>query len=182
MTPVCTSQTKLPLRTRSKEKVDPTGATGAGGPVLGPAMTPTSLPKSRGSNRAATATTCHGTATKTPTGYGLLPPTACHTPLSRVAVVASTSGRSTFVKQVCQPPTERVQAAGRLRAAPPAPVAEPATVGTQTREVLQETFEPARLRARRNSTPAVRAIVELIHRPGYQPAPSERDESSTAGS
>src|SRR4030095_13829035 len=69
-------------------------------------------------------------------------------------------------------PIERVQAARLLRAAPPAPVPKPAAVRTQIREVLQETFERAHLRARRDFTPAVRAGVELIHRHASQPAPS----------
>ena len=65
-----------------------------------------------------------------------------------------------------------MQAAGRLRAAPPAPLTEPATVRTQARDVLQEAFEAARVRSRRALTPAVRARVQLIHRPVYQLAPS----------
>src|SRR3990170_5401159 len=79
--------------------------------------------------------------------------------------------RSIFGTQVRQRPSVRMQAAGRLRATPPAPLTEPATIRAQTRELLHETFEAARVRSRRALMPAVRARVQLIHRPAYQPAP-----------
>jgi hypothetical protein len=92
----------------------------------------------------------------------------------RVALTAGPRGsRSTFVTRVRQTPRERVQAIRRRRAAPPAPLTEAATVGTQTREWLQETFEATRMRSRRVLMPAVRAEIGLlIHRPENQPAPS----------
>lgn len=64
------------------------------------------LPKPRGSNRAATANDCHGTATKLTNVSGLLPltanataTTACHTPLFRVAVVTV---RGTLTDGACR--------------------------------------------------------------------------------
>jgi hypothetical protein len=63
-----------------------------------------------------------------------------------------------------------MQAARRLRAAPLAPLTELATIRTQTRELLHETFEAARVRSRRALMSALRARVQLIHRLAYQPA------------